>query len=143
MVSNSALITVDTGPKPLHPVLWLVRLCQVDENSRACLESAVQEWGRGRRPAVIEWLRELLLHIQSQVTATPNRDTAIKALEGMIERLQQEALKTELFWIFGVPVDADLRSAAQKSSTLIRDNQLAWNALGVRRSGHDGTGRLF
>jgi len=132
MVSNSAAISVDQGLKPLHPVLWLVRLCQVDGTSREFLQSAVATWEAGNRAATVEWFRELTTHIRSQVTATPNRDGALNALGQMVDRLEQEAIKTELFWVCGVPADAHVRGAAQKSSTRIRDGQLPFNALGVR-----------
>ncbi|AMV21762.1 hypothetical protein VT03_27925 [Planctomyces sp. SH-PL14] len=144
MVSNSAgLITVDTGPKPLHPVLWLVRLGQLDDHSRESLQSAVATWDQGNRAATVEWLRELMSHIRSQVTTTDNREAALTALGDMVERLEVEALKVELFWICGVPADAHVRGTAAKSSTRIRDGQLPFNALRVRGGRHDGAGRLF
>ena len=132
MVSNSEAITVDQGVKPLHPVLWLVRLCQLDAHSRESLQSAVATWNQGNRAATVEWFHELMTHIRSQVTRTPNRETALAALTEIVGRLEQEALKTELFWVCGVPADADVRGTAQKSSTRIRDGQLPFNALGVR-----------
>lgn len=144
MVSNSAgLITVDTGPKPLHPVLWLVRLGQVDDHSRESLQSAVASWDQGNRAATVEWLRELMSHIRSQVTTTPNSEGALKALGQIVDRLEVEALKVELCWVCGVPADANVRGTAPKSSPLIRDGQLPFNALGVRGRRHDGTSRLF
>lgn len=132
MVSNSAQIVVDNGPKPFHPVVWLVRLCQVDAPSRERLVSAAETWNQGNRAATADWLQELMMHIRSRVTRTPNRDNALKALAGIYERLEQEAFKTELLWICGVPADADVRGTAQKSSTRIRDGALPFNALGVR-----------
>jgi hypothetical protein len=128
---SSERIFVDKGAKVLAPSVWLYRLAQVNSEAKELVQGAAEMWSRGDRRASVLWFQQLLELIETRVQGTRNSVEASRLLRQVIERLEQEAFKVEVFWLIGVPADANARNQVEKQTDRLGD--LPFNALGIRR----------